>query len=88
MKYWGQIREQIRMILIYGEFPRITLLLLTKPNIHPFLSELTGPRDTILTQGGLGGRGEGASMYGLKGNKIKGLKQSVNFKTTYITNTL
>ena len=33
MKYWGQIR----LILIYGD-PRLKLLLLTKPNVHPCLS--------------------------------------------------
>ena len=54
MKSWGQIRGQIRLILIYGEFPRLKLLLLTKPNIHPCHSGSTDSRDTILTQGSLG----------------------------------
>ena len=54
MKYM----RQIRLILIYREFPRLALLLLTKPNIHSCLSELMDSRDTILSQGGLreGGR--------------------------------
>ena len=38
--HWGQMR----LILIYGEFPRLKLLLLTKPNIHPCLS---GFKDSI-----------------------------------------
>ena len=50
MKYW----EQIRLILIYGECPRLKLLLLTKSNIHPCLSGFSDSKDTILTQGGLG----------------------------------
>ena len=52
-KYWGQIRGQILFILIYGEFPRVILLILTQPNIYSYLSGFTDSRNTILIQGGL-----------------------------------
>ena len=50
MKYWGSIRGQILLILIYEEFPRLKLLLLTKPNYTS-----TNFKDIILTQEGWGG---------------------------------
>ena len=50
-KYWGQIRGRIRLILVYGEFPRLKILLLTKPNIQPCISGFTNSRVTFLTQG-------------------------------------
>ena len=50
------IKTSLNQILVYGEFPRLRRLLLTKTNIHPSLSCFTNYMNIILTHRSLGGR--------------------------------